>query len=46
MNLANVLISEPGEGAVALPCGSDCLQYDGLSDAEYNQLLEIANSVA
>ncbi|KAM0696162.1 hypothetical protein Q7P36_004645 [Cladosporium allicinum] len=39
MNLANVLIGEPGEGPYALPCGSDCLRYSDLSADQYGQLM-------
>ena len=39
MNLANVLIGEPGEGPYALPCGSDCLRYSDLSTDQYGQLM-------
>lgn len=44
MNLANVLVGNPVDGPYALPCGSDCLSYTGLTDAQFNELAGVLNT--
>ncbi|KAM0269406.1 hypothetical protein ACHAQH_009767 [Verticillium albo-atrum] len=44
MNLANVLVGDE-PGPYALPCGSDCLIYEGLSPEQFNELLSALQSV-
>ncbi|GKT52927.1 hypothetical protein ColTof4_13101 [Colletotrichum tofieldiae] len=45
MNLANVLVGD-GTGPFALPCGSDCLSYSGLTPEQFAELEAALNSVA
>ncbi|KAM0272219.1 hypothetical protein ACHAQH_008801 [Verticillium albo-atrum] len=46
MNLATVLVGDPVEGPYALPCGSDCLIYQDLSQDQYNQLAGFFRSIS
>ncbi|EFW20108.1 hypothetical protein D8B26_003440 [Coccidioides posadasii str. Silveira] len=40
MNLATVLTSSCGDAVYPFPCGSDCLQYTGLTDNQMQQIFE------
>ncbi|KAM0327111.1 hypothetical protein ACHAQA_006239 [Verticillium albo-atrum] len=44
MNLANVLVGDE-PGPYALPCGSDCLLYEGLSAEQYDELVSALQSI-
>jgi hypothetical protein len=46
MNLANVLVGDGSGGPYALPCGSACLQYTGLTLEEFNELAVILQDLA
>ncbi|KAL9946604.1 hypothetical protein D7B24_007909 [Verticillium nonalfalfae] len=39
MNLATVLIGDPVNGPYPLPCGSDCLVYNNLSQQQFDDLV-------
>ncbi|KAM0331552.1 hypothetical protein ACHAQA_003230 [Verticillium albo-atrum] len=45
MNLATVLVGDPVAGPYALPCGSDCLIYQDLSQADFDALVGFFRSV-
>ena len=46
MNLANDLICDGSGGPYALPCGSACLQYTGLTTEEFDELAVILQDLA
>ncbi|KAJ2906293.1 hypothetical protein MKZ38_002372 [Zalerion maritima] len=46
MNLATVLVGDPVNGPYPTPCGSACLVYNDLSDAQFNQLVGALNAAA